>query len=112
MTGGLLIQGENYDALHALNHVDQCQGKVKLDSIRKEQLPKEWQTLDAPALKAEIEKKQKTRAEVFMEFDLHAASRSVAESGREEVEIAFTKIVSSSFSKEPRRQDVSAPTVR
>jgi uncharacterized protein YhaN len=35
-----------------------------LESFRKEQLPKEWQALDAPALKAEIEKKQKTRAEL------------------------------------------------
>ena len=38
--------------------------KVKLESVKKEQLPKEWQALDAPALKAEIEKKQQARAEL------------------------------------------------
>src|SRR5438876_301741 len=38
--------------------------KVKLESVKKEQLPKEWQALDRPALKAEIEKKQHARAEL------------------------------------------------
>jgi hypothetical protein len=55
---GRVVQGEG-ELLDALS-----QGKVKLESIRKDQLPKEWQTLDAPELKAEIEKKQKTRADL------------------------------------------------
>ena len=53
-----VVQGEG-ELLDALS-----QGKVKLESIRNEQLPKEWQALDAPALKAEIEKKQQARAEL------------------------------------------------
>jgi hypothetical protein len=55
---GRVVQGEG-ELLDALS-----QGTVKLESVKKEQLPKEWQALDAPALKAEIEKKQKTRAEL------------------------------------------------
>jgi Mg-chelatase subunit ChlD len=53
-----VVQGEG-ELLDALS-----EGKVKLESIRKDQLPKEWQALDAAALKAEIEKKQKTRLEL------------------------------------------------
>jgi hypothetical protein len=52
---GRIVQGEG-ELLDALS-----QGKVKLESIRKDQLPKEWQALDTPALMAEIEKKQKSR---------------------------------------------------
>jgi Mg-chelatase subunit ChlD len=55
---GRVVQGEG-ELLEALS-----QGKVKLESIRKDQLPKEWQALDAPALKAEIEKQQKARFEL------------------------------------------------
>ena len=55
---GRVAQGEG-ELLDALS-----EGNVKLESIRKEQLPKEWQALDAPALKAEIEKKQQARAEL------------------------------------------------
>ena len=53
-----VVQGEG-ELLDALS-----EGKVKLESIRKDQLPKEWQALDAAALQAEIEKKQKTRVEL------------------------------------------------
>ncbi len=55
---GRVVQGEG-ELLDALS-----KGTVKLESIRKEQLPKEWQALDALALKAEIEKKQKARVEL------------------------------------------------
>jgi len=55
---GRVVQGEG-ELLDALS-----EGKVKLESVKKEQLPKEWQALDAPALKAEIEKKQQARAEL------------------------------------------------
>ena len=55
---GRVVQGEG-ELLDALS-----QGTVKLESVKKEQLPKEWRALDAPALKAEIEKMQKTRAEL------------------------------------------------
>ena len=55
---GLVVQGEG-ELLDGLS-----QGKVKLESIRKDQLPKEWQGLDDTALKAEIGKKQKERAEL------------------------------------------------
>ncbi len=55
---GRVVQGEG-ELLDALS-----KGTVKLESIRKEQLPKEWQALDALALKAEIEKKQEARVEL------------------------------------------------
>ena len=55
---GLVVQGEG-ELLDSLN-----QGKVKIESLRKDQLPKEWQGLDDSALKAEIGKKQKERAEL------------------------------------------------
>src|SRR5881397_501132 len=50
---GLVVQGEG-ELLDSLQ-----QGKVKLESLKKEQLPKQWQALDAAGLKAEIGKKQK-----------------------------------------------------
>jgi hypothetical protein len=55
---GLAVQGEG-ELLDSL-----AQGKVKLDTLKKDQLPKEWQALDDRALKAEIEKKQEERAEL------------------------------------------------
>jgi len=55
---GLVVQGEG-ELLDSLN-----QGKVKMESLRKDQLPKERQELDDSALKAEIGKKQKERAEL------------------------------------------------
>src|SRR6266496_2545914 len=55
---GRVVQGEG-ELLDSLSR-----GKMKLESIRKDQLPKDWQALDALALKAEIEKKQKARVEL------------------------------------------------
>src|SRR5947207_7384710 len=55
---GVVVQGEG-ELLDSLQ-----QGKVKLESLKKEQLPKQWQALDAAGLKAEIGKKQKERAEL------------------------------------------------
>ena len=53
---GVAVQGEG-ELLDSLSS-----GKVKLDSVKKEQLPPELQKLDEKELKAEIEKKQKERA--------------------------------------------------
>jgi Mg-chelatase subunit ChlD len=58
MRYGLVVQGEG-ELLDALQ-----QGKVKIESLKKEQLPRQWQDLDATALKTEIEKKQKERADL------------------------------------------------
>jgi len=55
---GRVVQGEG-ELLDSLSR-----GKVKLESIRKDQLPKDWQALDDKALKSEIEKKQKERKEL------------------------------------------------
>ncbi len=55
---GLVVQGEG-ELLDSLS-----QGKLKLESLKKDQLPKEWQGLDAAALKVEVEKKQKERVEL------------------------------------------------
>jgi hypothetical protein len=55
---GVAVQGEG-ELLDGLNS-----GKVKLESLQKDQLPPELQKLDQVALKAEIGKKQKERAEL------------------------------------------------
>lgn len=55
---GVAVQGED-ELLDGLS-----KGKLKLESLRKDQLPPELQALSAEELKAEIEKKQKDRAEV------------------------------------------------
>ena len=56
---GRVVQGEG-ELLDSLNG-----GKVKLESIRKDQLPKEWQALDDKALESAIEKKQEERKELL-----------------------------------------------
>jgi len=48
--------GELLDSLAA--------GKMKISEVKKDQLSAEWQSLDAPALKAAIEKKQRERVEL------------------------------------------------
>jgi hypothetical protein len=55
---GLAVQGggELLDAL--------ARGEVKLESVRRDQLPEALQKLDDPALRAEIEKRQRERAEL------------------------------------------------
>jgi hypothetical protein len=55
---GVAVQGEG-ELLDSLNN-----GKVKLESVEKDQLPAELQQLDKEALKAELGKKQKERAEL------------------------------------------------
>ncbi len=55
---GVAVQGED-ELLDGLS-----KGKLKLESLQKDQLPPELQALSAEELKAEIEKKQKDRAEV------------------------------------------------
>ena len=52
---GLAVQGSG-ELLDSLNS-----GRVKLESIQKQDLPAEWQKLDETALKAEIDKKQTER---------------------------------------------------
>jgi uncharacterized protein YegL len=52
---GLAVQGDG-ELLDSLNS-----GRVKLESIRKDDLPAEWQKLDEKDLKAEIDKKQTER---------------------------------------------------
>ena len=54
---GVAVQGEG-ELLDAL-----ANGRVELESLKKDQLPPELQTLDEAGLKAEIEKRQKERAE-------------------------------------------------
>jgi hypothetical protein len=55
---GVAVQGEG-ELLDSLSS-----GKAKLESLEKDQLPPELQQLDKDALKAEIGKKQKERAEL------------------------------------------------
>jgi Mg-chelatase subunit ChlD len=55
--GGSALTGK--DLLDAL-----AEGTVKLESIKKEDLPENLRKLDAPALKAEIEKRKKERVEL------------------------------------------------
>jgi Mg-chelatase subunit ChlD len=55
---GVAVQGEG-ELLDSLSS-----GKVKLESLKKDELPVELRNLDEKALKAEIEKKQKERSEV------------------------------------------------
>jgi hypothetical protein len=55
---GVAVQGEG-ELLDGLNS-----GKVKLESLKKDQLPPDLQKLDSDELKAEIGKKQKERAAV------------------------------------------------
>ncbi len=55
---GVAVQGEG-ELLDELKT-----GKTKLESVKKDQLPAEWQKLSDADLKTEIEKKQKERAEL------------------------------------------------
>lgn len=55
---GVAVQGEG-ELLDGLKT-----GKLKVESLNKASLPPELQTLNEPELKAEIEKKQKARADV------------------------------------------------
>ncbi len=55
---GVAVQGEG-ELLDSLNN-----GKLKFESIRKDQLPKELQKLNDAELKAAIDKKQKERNEI------------------------------------------------
>jgi Mg-chelatase subunit ChlD len=55
---GKAVQGDG-ELLDSL-----ASGKVKINEVKKDQLPAEWQKLEEPQLKAEIEKKQKERAEL------------------------------------------------
>jgi hypothetical protein len=55
---GVAVQGEG-ELLDSLSS-----GKVKLESVKKDQLPTEFQKLDSDELKAEIGKKQKERSEI------------------------------------------------
>ena len=55
---GVVVQGGG-ELLDSLNN-----GKVKLESVEKDQLPPELQQLDKDALKAELGKKQKERTEL------------------------------------------------
>lgn len=57
-TSGKTVQGDG-ELLDALND-----GKLKMEAIDKSQLPVEWQKLSDEALKTEIAKKQKQRAEI------------------------------------------------
>jgi hypothetical protein len=52
---GVAVQGEG-ELLDALNN-----GKLKLESLRKDQLPQELQKLDTAQLRAELDRKQKER---------------------------------------------------
>ncbi len=60
---GVAVQGEG-ELLDSLNS-----GKVKLESLDKDQLPTELRTLDRVELKAELEKKQKERADLQLKID-------------------------------------------
>jgi signal transduction histidine kinase len=55
---GVAVQGEG-ELLDELKT-----GKAKLESVKKDQLPAEWQKLSDAELKAEIEKKQRERSEL------------------------------------------------
>jgi hypothetical protein len=55
---GVAVQGDG-ELLDSLNN-----GKVKLESVQKDQLPPELQQLDQDVLKAELGKKQKERTEL------------------------------------------------
>src|SRR5213078_1321804 len=57
-TLGVAVQGEG-ELLDSL-----ANGKMKLESLKKDQLPAEFQKLNDADLKAEIEKKQKERSEL------------------------------------------------
>jgi Mg-chelatase subunit ChlD len=55
-SSGVVVQGEG-ELLDALNN-----GKLKFESLKKDQLPPEWQKLDAAQLRTEIDRKQNERA--------------------------------------------------
>jgi len=60
---GVAVQGEG-ELLDSL-----ASGKVKLESVKKDQLPAELQKLDEKQLKAEIESKQKERSELQTQIE-------------------------------------------
>ena len=66
---GVAVQGEG----ELLDDLDS--GKLKLDSLRKDELPPELQKLDQKELKAEIGKKQKERAELQARIEKLAKER-------------------------------------
>lgn len=78
------------------------EGKVKLDDVKKEDLPKEMQEMDLPARKAYLETQQKKRADVQTKIqelskarDAHIAAerKKLAEKGEDTLDAAIIKAV-------------------
>jgi len=67
--GGVAVQGEG-ELLDSL-----ASGKLKIESLKKDQLPAEMQKLGDKDLKAEIEKKQKERTELQTEIQQLSKTR-------------------------------------
>ena len=88
-------------------------GKIALKDIKKDQLPAEWQKLDEPQLKAEIEKKQKERTELQAQIlklnqardDYIATERKkLATSGKAD---SFDEKVSSAIREQAARKGIA-----
>src|SRR5205085_2203769 len=103
---GVAVQGEG-ELLDSLSS-----GKLKLESLKREQLPTELQKLDEKELKTEIEKKQKERAEVQARIQklskereefLIAERRRLAESGKAD---SFDEKVSASIRAQAARKAI------
>ena len=103
---GVAVQGEGelLDSLHS--------GKVKLESLKKDQLPTEFQKMDDKELKAAIEKKQEERAELQARIQklskereefLVVARKRLAESGKGD---SFDEKVAASIRTEAARKGI------
>jgi Mg-chelatase subunit ChlD len=104
---GVAVQGEG-ELLDGLNS-----GKLKLESLKKDQLPAEMQKLDDKELKAEIEKKQKERAELQARIQKLSKEREefisrerkrLAESGKAD---SFDEKVAASIRSEAARKNIN-----
>ncbi len=96
--------GELLDSLAA--------GKVKINELRKDQLPAEWQKLDDVKLKAEVAKKQKERADLQAKIfklnrdreDYLAAERKKQASGKAD---SFDEQVAAAIHAQAARKGIS-----
>jgi Mg-chelatase subunit ChlD len=103
---GLAVQGEG-ELLDSLNS-----GKVKLETIRKADLPTEWQALDQSELKAAIDKKQAERTQIQAQIQKLAKEREeflakekkrLAESGKAD---SFDEKVASFIQSQAARKGI------
>jgi uncharacterized protein YegL len=103
---GVAVQGEG-ELLDGLNN-----GKVRLETLKKDQLPADLQNLDAKELKTEIDKRQKERSELQARIQklsqeretfLAAARKRLAESGKGD---SFDAQVAASIRAEAARKKI------